>query len=479
VRHQDQIYNHTPGGDEMAWLNGTIPSRTAGPGITLLIGRGDVINAEVFARYGSGTGNNPNVISVIALTEAVAGIFGGINGGGTESQFIYDIFEDAFSVFGAVGDANEDVPRAYLNYIFFNEYYEFEDAGFVAISISASNDFERLAFEDLTFDKQGFLYIYCSNESNVDVNVFFDDLAVNHIKNPVIQSDDYYPFGLTMAGLAYKRLGSQKNKFKYNGKELQDDLDLNWYDYGARMYDASVGRWWVVDAMVEKYYAWSPFNYTVNNPIKYIDLDGRWIPGVDEDGNVSYTAEEGDSYQTFMEQYGLKDEVASKILGMDTKISAGETQISGLKVKEITGSEVLEIDLENATDDDINWQVAFALTLSDVKEKFEFNMNDFMSNIDKKSSYSARGIFSGVSTNPKKPTKVRLYGEEKIIWIDYGTKSDGRILTSGNDHNLFEDWRMKTEYFHPNSLEGNGNAPSNPSLTVYIYSRNWRKYKKW
>ena len=55
--------------------------------------------------------------------------------------------------------------------------------------------------------------------------------------------------------------------FKYNGKELDTQKGLNWYDYGARHYDASLGRWFVVDPLAEKYYSVSPFVYCGNNPI--------------------------------------------------------------------------------------------------------------------------------------------------------------------------------------------------------------------
>ena len=65
--------------------------------------------------------------------------------------------------------------------------------------------------------------------------------------------------------------------FKYNGKELDTKKGLNWYDYGARHYDASLGRWFVVDPLAEDYYSWNPYIYCINNPIKYIDTDGRKI----------------------------------------------------------------------------------------------------------------------------------------------------------------------------------------------------------
>jgi RHS repeat-associated protein len=64
-------------------------------------------------------------------------------------------------------------------------------------------------------------------------------------------------------------------QYKYNGKELQDELGLAWYDYGARNYDAAEGRWMSIDPLAEKYPGMSPYVYTMNNPVRYVDPDGK------------------------------------------------------------------------------------------------------------------------------------------------------------------------------------------------------------
>jgi RHS repeat-associated protein len=68
-----------------------------------------------------------------------------------------------------------------------------------------------------------------------------------------------------------------EHPYKYNGKELNESLGLNWYDYGARRYDPAIARWASVDPLANKYVNISPYAYVANNPIMYIDPDGREI----------------------------------------------------------------------------------------------------------------------------------------------------------------------------------------------------------
>ncbi len=82
-----------------------------------------------------------------------------------------------------------------------------------------------------------------------------------------IQTNDYTAFGVAISS------DVSKNKYLYNGKELQDGT--NWLDYGARMYQPELGRWMAVDPLAETSRRWSTYTYAYNNPIRFIDPDGR------------------------------------------------------------------------------------------------------------------------------------------------------------------------------------------------------------
>ncbi|MDQ7960824.1 RHS repeat-associated core domain-containing protein, partial [Flavobacterium lindanitolerans] len=65
--------------------------------------------------------------------------------------------------------------------------------------------------------------------------------------------------------------------YKYNGKEFQDEMGMNIYDYGARNYDPAIGRWMNIDPKAESYLSYSPYNYVLNNPMYFVDPNGEEV----------------------------------------------------------------------------------------------------------------------------------------------------------------------------------------------------------
>ena len=110
-------------------------------------------------------------------------------------------------------------------------------------------------------------------------NVRAEFVAHDSGQPELVQQTDYYPFGYT---LRRNDFGSQHpNRRLFGSKELQDEIlagnTLDWYDFEARMYDPLIGRFMTTDPMAEKYYNLTPYEYCVNNPLRFIDPSGKTI----------------------------------------------------------------------------------------------------------------------------------------------------------------------------------------------------------
>lgn len=115
-------------------------------------------------------------------------------------------------------------------------------------------------------------YIGVDNNS-FEQQIGFDDYGITIEHSNVIQQDDYYPFGLSFN--SYMKENEVPNLYQYNGKERQDQLNLGWLDYGARMYMPEIGRWTVIDPLADKNFFDSPYTYVSNNPTVFVDPNGE------------------------------------------------------------------------------------------------------------------------------------------------------------------------------------------------------------
>ncbi|KAA2238879.1 hypothetical protein F0L74_21945 [Chitinophaga agrisoli] len=168
------------------------------------------------------------------------------------------------------GNPPSTVPKAYLNYVLFDDNFKMVNGGVVRVS---QPDAVAPLAASMNINKNGYLYVYVSNESPTDV--YFDDLVVKHTTGHLLQEDSYYPFGLQIRGLSSMALNRLQNDYLYNGIEKIGDFDLEVYDAMYRNLDPQTGRWWQVDPAAGKYAGISPYNSNFNNPVGFTDPLGN------------------------------------------------------------------------------------------------------------------------------------------------------------------------------------------------------------
>ncbi|WP_346068065.1 DUF6443 domain-containing protein [Sphingobacterium siyangense] len=221
---------------------------------------------------------------------------------------------------------------------------------------------------DLIATEEGYLksngsnpYTYFYNLTDHLGNVRSTITTLTATSAQVVQKDDYYPFGKRKsAGLT-----NGINKYLYNSKEIQEEIG-NQYDYGARFYDAEIGRWNVVDPLAGNMRRYSPYNYSFNNPLSFVDPDGMEPESIhlDKYGNLLGYFDDGDdgvyvhqaaqTWEDFLQGGWMKD------YDRLTNTSAG-----GKKIGEIGR----EINVDEIYANVLNKNIS---AIKDVKDPLEF-----------------------------------------------------------------------------------------------------------
>jgi RHS repeat-associated protein len=272
--------------------NGTT-GQTTGPSLLLKVMSGDTITPTVQCYYASNTLTTTNSSLNSVLNTVASGIMGTPTGAaeGTLSGYT----STSGPVYGALSTflSTKDqappsgYPKAYLNWILLDDQFNYVSGSSGSVATASTtypaNQMNLVApGGPIVMSRNGYLYVWVSNETQ-GWDVFFDNFLVQYKQGPVLEENHYYPFGLTMAGISDKAVKTPyaTNKYRYNGKELQnqefsDGSGLEEYDYGARLQDPQLGVWHNLDPLADKGRRWSPYNYAMDNPTRFIDPDGMY-----------------------------------------------------------------------------------------------------------------------------------------------------------------------------------------------------------
>ena len=271
IRNVSQWLNHTSAASGIAiYLDGS-DAKTVGPYSMLKVYPGDTVKMEVFAKYEKKTSHSPMPLATL-LSLLVPAIQTAIVVDGVSTLSSSGLMNGLTPLLSTRASSTT-VPSAYLNYILFDKDYKVIDLGFDRIdpasgfNPAAENTvpFDKLQLQRI-IDRVGYLYVYVSNESP-GTRVWMDDIKITYGQSPIVQFEDYYPFGLSMSGTAFER-----GNDKYQGMVTTDGTGLK--DLGFRQYDAALGRFHAVDPLAELQLDNSTYQYAANNPVSQIDVLG-------------------------------------------------------------------------------------------------------------------------------------------------------------------------------------------------------------
>ena len=261
---------------------GTAGTTSIGPNVLLKVMAGDYINAESRYYYEVPLSD---VTNTSILNSIVTSIIGGFTGGSI-NQAVKDAGSSLQTTFQNPSSSplipflsNQPAqptnrPKAYLNYIFFDENFNYIQEGSGAELVDPTDNDDKVKALYKRAPKNGYVYVYLSNESNWPVQ--FDDFTVTHERGAIVEESHYYPFGMKIAAISSRAYNKPLNKYGFQGDFSEEEEETGYNEFDLRMYDPQTGRWLQSDPYDE--FA-SGYVGMGNDPVNNVDPDGGSISG--------------------------------------------------------------------------------------------------------------------------------------------------------------------------------------------------------
>ena len=308
-------------------------------------------------------------------------------------------------------------------------------------------------------------------DNNKKGKVWFDDVKIvkgNASQTVIVEESNYYPFGLKHKGynnVISSNGNSTANKYGYQSKELQEELGLEWHDFGARNYDASLGRWMNLDPLSDKYESVSPYNFVLNNPMIHTDPDGRSVDGEFEliGGEWKKTSTKGDDIGVDFYHTDSKDSKGNNTQKTYATDRAGNWNVIN------NGRYALQGDSRSS---DTDWSTVYNEFLDGNGPERSVFEGDHQSITDIKKNY----LFKNAVENFDESGDSKGGGEVSFlpIWDNVGTGSNIQVQMMGSFNasfyklgdktlSLVQDSKSRTSYYY--------------HLPVTNYPRSLTRYK--
>ncbi len=432
-------------GQAQGWTNSRIGSYITklnktgvklGPNTLLKVMAGDVISAKCDYFY------NETPSNIVEPTTVLAPILNGLVSVIVSSSTLTNAVKDQVAAgdiitpnintdLAAIVAPNSDngywdpLPKAYLTILFFDERFNFVEGLYRRVS-QAGDGADPIPLPDNKAPKNGYVYVYVSNES--DKPVYFDNLEVVHTRGRLIEENHYYPFGLKIATISSIKAGDAlndgelKNKHQYQGDYSEFDDDLGWNDFALRSYDPQIGRWLQNDPYDEFS---SGYVGMGNDPVNSVDPTGGsvddWFKRLNEDGSLVYQYFPGMGNGDFVgegwEWAGdEKKQIKSTSNGNVTFDSDGYVSLSEVSIRynpefKVDESRIIQINTDfkchitNTEVNDIQWQ-----NINDAYSKLDLKGGQLFFPTNKVWNYLAGGRIYDGATHPVTGEKRPLGG---------------------------------------------------------------------